>query len=70
MRSIGKDPYYVPPCQWERARVGTDMYQIATYCPYCGHHGRDRITQYRGIWLRLKCRKCGTTYEVHGRDKS
>ena len=39
-------------------------YMRPTWCPYCGHQGRDRIRDYRGAWFRLQCKECGKEYEV------
>jgi len=49
--------------------VGTDIYQVPTNCPYCGHRARCRITGYEGVWFRLQCPECGEPYKVRSRVK-
>jgi len=64
-----RDPYYRPPGLWDRPHVGTDIYQVPTNCPYCGHRARCSITGYEGVWFKLQCPECGEPYKVRSRVK-
>ena len=62
-----ENPYRVPRNNWERGRVGTDIYQTETHCPYCGTLDRNEIRTYEGAWFRLRCGSCGEDYKVRTR---
>ena len=57
------DPYFKGARTWEHHK-GTDVYNRKTWCPYCGHYGRDGICAYGTLWRTLKCSECGVTYKV------
>lgn len=64
-----ENPYNCPRGNWERGRVGKDIYQIPMHCPYCGSMERHEIVIYEGAWFRLKCRQCGELFKVRCRAK-
>lgn len=55
-----ENPYSRPYKTWD-AKAD---YHAQTYCPYCGHFGRDLIVQYEGGWTRLECKQCKRKYKV------
>ena len=66
---MSDNPYHTPLGNWTKNKLGRDMYQLPTTCPYCGERKRDEIVRYEGVWFRLRCKECGEDYKVRCRAR-